>query len=116
MDTLNHYRKLVTNYIEEIVRLLNEQCPASKTGVECECVFDEVRDHYMLVKTGWSRGKRVRTVTVHVRIRQGRIHIEEDMTEDGIANDLSRHGVPKEEIVLAFHPPHLRRHTEFAVA
>lgn len=116
MDKLNHYRQLVMNYIEEIVRLVNEQCPPSKTGVECECVFDEIRNHYLLVKTGWSRGKRIRTITLHVRLRNGKIHIEEDMTEDGIANHLMRHGVPKQDIVLAFHPPHMRQHTEYAVA
>lgn len=116
MEKLNHYRQLVMDYINEIVRLVNEQCPSSATGVDCERVFDESRDHYLLLNTGWSRGKRVRAVTLHVRLRNGKIYVEEDMTEDGIANHLLRNGVPQADIVLAFHPPHMRQHTEYAVA
>jgi hypothetical protein len=37
-------------------------------------------------------------------------------TEDGLALDLVRAGIPKQEIVLAFHPPHRRPYTEYAVA
>jgi len=42
--------------------------------------------------------------------------IEEDWTEDGIAADLVRAGVPKEDIVLAFHEPGRRQYTDFAAA
>ena len=55
-------------------------------------------------------------MTVYVRIRDGKFWIEEDWTEDGIATDLVRAGVPKEDIVLAFHEPKLRQYTDFAVA
>ena len=53
-------------------------------------------------------------MTVYVRIRDGKFWIEEDWTEDGIATDLVRAGVPKEDIVLAFHDPQMRQYTEFA--
>lgn len=36
--------------------------------------------------------------------------------EDGIVDRLLEAGVPKEDIVLAFHHPLLRSRTEFAVA
>jgi len=45
-----------------------------------------------------------------------KIWIEEDMTEDGIATYFLEQGVPREDIVLAFHPPFMRPLTEFAVA
>jgi hypothetical protein len=45
-----------------------------------------------------------------------KIWIEEDMTEDGIATYFLEQGVPREDIVLAFHPPFIRPLTEFAVA
>jgi hypothetical protein len=38
------------------------------------------------------------------------------MTEVGIANELIEAGVPKEDIVLAFHHPEERKYTEFAAA
>ena len=42
--------------------------------------------------------------------------IEEDWKEDWIATDLVRAGVPKEDIVLAFHEPGMRQYTDFAAA
>lgn len=61
-------------------------------------------------------GKRITGMTVYSRIRDGKFWIEEDWTENGIATDLLREGVPKEDIVLAFHEPKMRQYTEFAVA
>jgi XisI protein. len=52
-----------------------------------------------------AKGDRITDITVYVRIRDGKFWIEEDWTEDGIATDLVRAGVPKEDIVLAFHEP-----------
>jgi hypothetical protein len=62
-----------------------------------------------LIKDGW-------TIHIHVRIKNNKIYIEEDWTEEGIATELLREGVPKEDIVLAFHDPETRKFTEFAVA
>jgi hypothetical protein len=53
-------------------------------------------------------------MTVYVRIRDHKFWIEEDLTEDGIANDLVQAGVPPEDIVLAFHEPKMRQYTDFA--
>ncbi|MFO5437454.1 MAG: element excision factor XisI family protein, partial [Dolichospermum sp.] len=54
--------------------------------------------------------------SVHIRIKNDKIYIEEDWTQEGIATELLREGVPKEDIVLAFHDPETRKFTEFAVA
>jgi hypothetical protein len=60
--------------------------------------------------------RNVTGMTVYVRIRDSEFWIEEDWTENGIATDLVLAGVPKEDIVLAFHEPKMRQYTEFAVA
>jgi hypothetical protein len=83
--------------------------------VDCECVFDDQRGHYLLVRIGWAGPRRVRAVTLHLRLRNDKIWIEEDMTEEGIATALMAQGVPKDDIVLGFHSPETRKHTEFAV-
>jgi hypothetical protein len=63
---------------------------------------------------GRENGKRAFYMHLYVRLRNGKIHIEKDATEDGIAAELVREGVPREDIVLAFHPPALRQFTDFA--
>ncbi|MEZ4861109.1 MAG: element excision factor XisI family protein [Caldilineaceae bacterium] len=51
-----------------------------------------------------------------MRLHNDKFYIEVDGTEQGIATDLLEAGVPKEDIVLAFHHPAMRPYTEFAVA
>ncbi len=113
MDRLTLYRELIKETLQGHADLMNSQ---PVPGEEVDCVFDEHRDHYLLLKYGWPRGKHAHYTKVHVRIADGKIWIEEDMTENGFAHDLVDAGVPKSDIVLAFNPPELRQITGFAVA
>ena len=113
MDRMSHYRVL----IERLLREQNDlaaRCP--EEGIEPLYVFDEERDLYLLMDTGWAKGKRVQNLYLYVRLKDGKIWIEEDWTEEGLANLLVREGISKDDIVLAFQPPNMRPHTEFAVA
>ena len=112
MDKLNGYSKLIKRILTEYVELSNRH---PNPGIETFLVIDEAKAHYIWMNLGWQNGDRVTTMTVYVRIREGRFWIEEDWTEDGIATDLVRAGVPKEDIVLAFHEPKMRQYTDFAV-
>ncbi len=113
MDKVSHYRSL----IQHILRGYLERCHSHPiSGLETDVIFDENRDHYLLYNAGWSRHGHETGATVYVRIRQEKFWIEEDWTEEGIATYLLEAGVPKEDIVLAFQPPEMRPHTEFAVA
>ena len=67
------------------------------------------------ISVDWVNQKRINNTHVHIRIKNEKIYIEEDWTEEGIANELLTEGVTKEDIVLAFHDPETRKLTEFAV-
>ena len=74
-----------------------------------------------LVKDGWTITHDPLILTdggrnLYVDIRDGKVWIQHDGTEDGIAYELLEAGIPHEHIVLAFHPPYARKHTPFAVA
>jgi len=79
-------------------------------------VVSRDRNHYLLMHEGWEQLHRVHGILVHAEIRDNKIWIHYDGTEDGITDELVAAGVPKEQIVLAFHPPHIRPHTGYAVA
>lgn len=70
----------------------------------------------VLMHVGWDRGRRIHGSLVHVDIINGKIWIQRDGTEQGIARELAQAGVPKEDIVLGFQPAEDRPYTEFAVA
>jgi XisI protein len=52
----------------------------------------------------------------HLDIKDGKIWIQWNGTEDDIAAELVALGVPKHDIVLGFHTPVLRQYTEYAVS
>jgi hypothetical protein len=49
-------------------------------------------------------------------IKNEKIYVEYDGTDEGFADVFAAAGVPKEDIVLAFHAPAKRPYTGFAVA
>ena len=51
---------------------------------------------------------------IHLDIIEGKIWVQRDGTEYGVANELLEAGVPKEHIILGFKSPRMRQYTQFA--
>ncbi len=111
MATIETKREQVKTLLREYAALF------ANDEVETQIIFDETHDHYQLVDVGW-RGDfdRVYGVIIHIDIRDGKIWIQRNMTESGIANELVERGVPKTDIILGFQSPFKRPFTEFATA
>ncbi|KAF3884136.1 MULTISPECIES: XisI protein [Nostocales] len=82
---------------------------------EVQTLFDSEQDHYQLLYVGWRGSKRHFGCVLHLDIKDGKIWIQHDGTEEGIANRLVEMGVPKQDIILAFHVP-LRQFTGFGTS
>lgn len=111
METLERYREIIESVLNQYT-----QIPYAYGDIHTEAVFDRSNDRYLLVNVGWDRGRRVHGSLVHIDIIDGKIWIQRDGTEDGIANELVSAGIPRDRIVLGFRPAEVRRFTEFAVA
>jgi hypothetical protein len=111
MDPLNHYRELIQKVLQDYYNL-----ESANPHLESALLLDPIHDHYLLLRMGWHGNQRIKRNTIHIRLKDQKIWIEEDCTEAGVATDLLQLGVPRSDIVLAFHPPQLRQHTEFAIA
>ena len=107
--TLDRYRQIIESILLEYTKI-----PYAHGEVDTEAVFDRVRDRYLLMTTGWDRGRRVHGCLVHVDLMDGKFWIQRDDTEHGIAKELVASAVPREHIVLAFKPVEMRRHTHYA--
>lgn len=70
----------------------------------------------MVLVEGWQDVKRLHGCLVHVEINNGKIWIQQDGTEFGMANEFLAAGIPKDHIVLAFKSPQSRAYSDFAVA
>lgn len=110
MAELDRYRKIVRDLIQAY-----SQYRPSHGDVEIEVIMDEPKGHYELMYAGWSGPYRIHGPVLHIDIRDDKVWIQHDGTEDGIANELVEAGIPRDHIVLAFKPPEIRPHTGFAV-
>ncbi len=113
MEKLTHYQTLIKKILTEYEKI-SSQVP--DPDIDEVLMFDDSRNQYLWFNVGWKNGRRVKAISVYVRLKNNKIWIEEDWTEEGIANELLREGVPKEDIVLAFHDPETRQYTDFAIA
>ncbi len=111
MATIAHCREALERILLEYASI-----PFAYGEIVCEALIDCERDRFALMNTGWDEGKRIHGCIVHADIIDGKIWIQYDGTEEGIAKELVAAGVPKDQIVLAFHAPELRKYTDFAAA
>ncbi len=109
MDKLEKYRE----YIVEIVKEYGTHKP-SCGDTEVQTLLDRKNDHYQIVSVGWHGNKRIYGCSLHIDIKNGKIWIQHNGTERSVAGELTELGVPKEDIVLAFHEPYRRQFTDYA--
>jgi len=113
MDQSSHYRTLIKQAITEHATLPSFPPPQYRLAA----AFDDQHQEYLLRKIGWTdTEERIWHALLHVSIYNGKIWIEEDWTEDGIATYFLEHGISPQELVLGFQPPEMREYTEFAAA
>ncbi|KAM3103207.1 XisI protein [Phormidesmis sp. 146-12] len=106
-----------STYRQLIIDLLKEHAshPVNDESLETQLIFDAENDHYQLLRLGWEGEKRIYACPIHVDIKDGKLLIQRDFTESGIAQQLVERGVPKSAIVLNFRSPFVRQFSEFAI-
>ncbi|NET62498.1 MAG: XisI protein [Symploca sp. SIO2E6] len=104
------------NYPEVVQTVLkNHLGNHLNSNTEVHLILDTERDRYQVLHIGWEGLSRVFGCIIYVEIKDNKIWLERDGTEIGVASELVAAGVPKQDIILAFHAPYKRKFTEFAV-
>ena len=111
MDTLENYRQIVRELINEYA-----QYKPSHGEIDTEAIIDLEKDHYEVMYVGWDGQRRVHGSVIHIDIIKGKIWIQYDGTNRPVADELVASGVPREDIILGFHPYQVRQYTDFGVA
>lgn len=111
MDKVEKYRELVQNLMARYA-----ETDSTKEDVEVQLVMDTVRDHYQWMNVGWKGMKRVYSCFIHIDIKDEKIWLQQNWTEENPAAELVEMGVPKEDIVLGLQPPYKRPYTDYGVA
>lgn len=101
MDKINKYRRVVKNILEE-----QASYKASTGYIDDYAVCDENTDNYLLINVGWhSSGRRQQGMPIHIRIKNEKVWVEWDGTDQQIVQQLIDNGIPEDDIVLGFEKP-----------
>jgi hypothetical protein len=110
MERLERYREILRTVIEQYA-----SHKPSNGQIDTEAVIDPRRDHYVVLHVGWDDQRRVHGAVIHLDIIDGKVWIQYNGTNRHIADELLAAGIPREDIVLGFHPAEVRHYTDFAV-
>jgi hypothetical protein len=111
MDILVLYRRLIQEFLEESVA----QIPF-KDGIESQLLIDTIRDHYQWMRVGWNGSRRVYHVVIHLDIKDGKVWIQQNMTDSNVTELLVSAGVDRGDIMLGLQPVYKRNVSDVAVA
>ncbi|AFZ12041.1 XisI protein [Crinalium epipsammum PCC 9333] len=110
MDNLESYRYIIQSLLTDYAAI-----PIANGKIDCYTVFDTKQDHYMVMNVGWDGHRRVYGCVLHLDIKEGKIWIEQNMTEMRVAQELVEQGVPQDDIILGFQAPQMREYTGYGV-
>ncbi len=110
MADLIQYSEIVQQLLQDYAALSGDDLT-----VDTELIFDTVRHGYQLVHVGWHEDRRIYGCILHLDIKDGKIWLQHNGTENDIPAELVEMGVAKTDIVVGFHSPFKRQFTEYAV-
>lgn len=111
MDRIKHYQQLVEQVLTQYLEL-----NYANGDIQNEPIFNREVGQFVIMSSGWQGARRIHGCLLHLKMQGGKVWIERDGTEHGIANELVSAGVPRDAIVLGFYSRAARQHTDFAVA
>lgn len=111
MDKIAKYREsiktLLTRYANNDTR---------DVDIEVQVIFDTEHDHYQWFNVGWKGFERIYQCLVHFDLKDGKIWLQQNVTEMNPADDLIAMGVARDDIILGLQPPYKRPYTDYGVA
>lgn len=111
MDKLADYDRIIESVLQDYANI-----PYSQGEINNCVIVDAERKNFLLMALGWEGHRRVHSCIVHIEIVDDKIWIQRDGIEDSVTQELEAAGIPKDKIVLAFYPSHVRPHTGYAIA
>ena len=111
MEKIEKYQQVIKGILDEFIATMS-----ANLEEEVFLVEDKINKNYLIYHNAWRQSSRSYGCILHVRIKNEKVYVEYDGTDQAFADIFVAAGIPKEDIVLAFHAPAKRPYTGFAVA
>lgn len=101
MEKTDKYRQIIRDLIKKYASY-----KSSDDKIEDYAVCDEITDNYILLNVGWHlSGHRQLGYPVHIRIKNSKVWVEWDGTDQEIVQQLIDNGIEENDIVLGWEKP-----------
>ncbi|MDJ0676547.1 MAG: XisI protein [Calothrix sp. MO_167.B42] len=110
MDKIAKYQQIIQQLLQEYAAISSQE-----SDIETQFIFDTERHHYQLVNVGWKNERRIYGCFLHLDIKDGKVWVQHNGTENEVGEDLVNLGIPQQDIVIGFHSPFKRQFTDYAV-
>lgn len=111
MDKLEGYRQIIRTVLNPYTKITYANVPVRNIAV-----FDDEHGQYLIMSDGWQGVRHLHGCLIHVEIIDELLWVQRDGTEDGVTDELVAAGIPKQDIVLGFQEPSVRKYTGYGVA
>ncbi len=110
-NKIDRYRKLVKSLISNYA-----SSDIANDNAEVQLLLDTDRDHYQWMNVGWQGSDRIYRCVMHFDIKDGKVWLQQNLTDRDPAEELVNMGVAREDIVLGLQMPSKRLYTDYGVA
>ena len=100
MDKLAKYRRIVKSIVEHYGKF-----QSSVGNVETYSICDEKTDNYLVIDVGWLAFGRQHAMPIHIRIKENKVWVEWDGTDQEIVQQMIDAGIPQNDVILGFQQP-----------
>lgn len=108
---IKRYQTILESFLKE------EMAGRNVPGIDIQLVSDTRDKHFQIVESGWYEKRYIYNVLYHFQIKpDGKVWLLVNNTEEQVAEQLVKKGIPAADLVIGFHPVSMRPYTGFAVA
>jgi hypothetical protein len=111
MDKLEEYRQIIRTVLFPYTKITYANVPVRNIAV-----FDDEHGQYLIMSDGWDGVRHLHGCLIHIEIISNHLWVQRDGTEDGVTDGLVAAGIPKQDVVLGFQEPSVRKYTGYGVA
>lgn len=104
MDKTLKFEKAILGFLEDYAKGYKN----SPDGLDTQLIVDSNGHHYQLLRVGWSNKKFVHFCVFHFDIKEGKIWVQVNETEELIVDELARWGISPKDVLLGFQPDYFR--------
>lgn len=102
------YQRFILDFLNEYAAKMNQH-----KEFHAYVLADKEKHHYQLVRTGWRGKQRIHTIPFHFDIIEGKIWLQLNNTDIDLDAVFDKAGIPKKDIVLAWHRDYLRKRADY---